>query len=202
MEGARHACYMEKTREFHKGLIEFLSTLKWGMGLRNRRRAKTKENEDNEKKWLGSYLGCWCKARRYQGSNYPKYTFDINEIAWNVVVAFDRLLQMFLLNYLWFYSDSGRSYPVYEQTSVRILICILAFFYMLKSLHEKKSCMFLWYCVFFFSCKVCKDFARKKKVCKVCVKVCVKERLQSSCKDCKYGCYQLHLASSLTGLCT
>uniref|UniRef100_H3DB37 Protein ABHD14A n=2 Tax=Tetraodon nigroviridis TaxID=99883 RepID=H3DB37_TETNG len=28
MEGARHACYMEKTREFHKGLIEFLSTLK------------------------------------------------------------------------------------------------------------------------------------------------------------------------------
>lgn len=28
MEGARHVCYMEKTREFHKGLIEFLSTLK------------------------------------------------------------------------------------------------------------------------------------------------------------------------------
>lgn len=28
MEGARHVCYMEKTREFHKGLIEFLGTLK------------------------------------------------------------------------------------------------------------------------------------------------------------------------------
>ncbi|XP_028302880.1 protein ABHD14A [Gouania willdenowi] len=28
IEGARHACYMEKPREFHQGLIEFLSKLK------------------------------------------------------------------------------------------------------------------------------------------------------------------------------
>lgn len=28
LEGARHACYMEKTREFHQGVIEFLSKLK------------------------------------------------------------------------------------------------------------------------------------------------------------------------------
>lgn len=29
LEGARHACYIDKTREFHQGLIEFLSKLKW-----------------------------------------------------------------------------------------------------------------------------------------------------------------------------
>lgn len=28
LEGARHACYMDKPREFHQGLIEFLSKLK------------------------------------------------------------------------------------------------------------------------------------------------------------------------------
>ncbi|XP_004548568.1 protein ABHD14A [Maylandia zebra] len=28
LEGARHACYIDKTREFHQGLIEFLSKLK------------------------------------------------------------------------------------------------------------------------------------------------------------------------------
>lgn len=28
LEGARHACYMDKPREFHQGLIDFLSKLK------------------------------------------------------------------------------------------------------------------------------------------------------------------------------
>lgn len=29
LEGARHACYMDKPKEFHQGLINFLSKLEW-----------------------------------------------------------------------------------------------------------------------------------------------------------------------------
>lgn len=69
IEGARHACYMEKTREFHKGLIEFLNTLKWGMGPRKSRREKIKENEkeDEQKWWELPWLLVYdlCLARRY-----------------------------------------------------------------------------------------------------------------------------------------
>lgn len=30
LAGARHACYMDKPREFHRALLDFLSKLEWG----------------------------------------------------------------------------------------------------------------------------------------------------------------------------
>lgn len=145
IEGARHACYMEKTREFHKGLIEFLSTLKWGMGPGKRRRERIKKIKRMRQIDEGATLVLVYGSPWLDGIN--SVTHDDILHKWNSI-AFNRVLQMFLLNYSLCSFIQSKGTPVWEQRLARIFICILAFFYVVTSLHEKGLAR--CYCTVFF----------------------------------------------------